>query len=318
MVAVTPHFSPSGARTSFAPNFIRGWAGGRIWYVGASGGAEGLKGLGTLEAPFSSVFGSDGALKRLGPRVDRGDVIRVLPNHTESISAADAGQYADSTLSGVSIEGMGSGINRPSFTLTVAAATILLDTANMEIGNCRLFLAGAHAAGSALTVAAPITVSGNGCRIVNNDIWMGFDADQIVGDGIIWTGDDGCLAGNRIFAATAAVPSNTLITLTGADRLYIGYNWIKGATDGTTRGVIDTETTACTELLVEHNYIANMLASSTIGFSCTSGDTGVVRHNQFFVNSGILPVTASELEWYENYVVNGEGEGGAFVGTASA
>jgi len=31
-----------------------------------------------------------------------------------------------------------------------------------------------------------------------------------------------------------------------------------------------------------------------------------------------LPFTASELEWYQNYVVNDEGEAGALVGTASA
>jgi len=306
-------------RTSFSPSFIRGWAGGRVLYVGASGGPEGLIGDGTsIERPLASVFGSDGALKRLGARAGRGDVIYVLPNHTESVAVADAGQYASDTLSGVSICGLGAGDNRPAFTWTAATATVLLNTAGMEIANCRLFLAGAHAAGTAITVAAPITVSGDGCRIVNNDIWWGFDADQIVGDAIIWTGDNGVFAGNRCQALVAAVPSNTFLTLTGADRLYIGYNWIKGATDGTTRGVIDSETTACTDLLIEYNYLNNILASSTIAVSLTSGDTGVARRNDLFVNSGILPYTASELEWHENYVVNGEGEAGALVGTASA
>jgi hypothetical protein len=139
-----------------------------------------------------------------------------------------------------------------------------------------------------------------------------------VGDGIIWTGDDGLFAGNWMFAATAAVPSNTLLTLTGADRLRIIGNTIIGATDGTTRGVIDTETTACTDMYVAYNYIANKLASSTIAMSQTASDTGVAIGNMFFVNSGILPITASELEWFQNYSCNGEGETGALVGTASA
>lgn len=268
----------------------------------------------SADRPMTSI---ESALSKLGGRTGWGDCIYVLPGHAENVDEAD---WASETgaASGFSVCGVGAGLLRPSLTWTIATSTWLLDTDNVEIANMRLFLAGADAAGSALTVAAPITVSGNGCRIVDCDIKWGYDADQIVGDAIIWTGDDGLFANNRAFAAVAAVPSNTFLTLTGADRMRIAYNWIKGPTDGTTRGVIDTETTACTDLLGEYNYLCNSLASSTIAWSSTANDTGVLRDNRVFVDSGILPFTASELEWYQNYVVNDEGEAGALVGTASA
>lgn len=262
--------------------------------------------------PFASILTAIAQVES-----NRGDCIYVGQGHAQNVDAADWAS-AMGTKAGFSIVGVGVGLQRPSLTWTVAGSTFLLDTANVELANMRLFLAGAHATGSALTVAAPMTVSGDSCRLVNNDIRWGFDADQIVGDGIIWTGDDGYIAGNRALALVAAVPTNTFLTLTGADRLYVGDNWIKGPTDATTRGVIDTDGTACTDLLGERNYLNNILASSTIAWSSTSGDTGILRNNQAFVNSGILPFTASELEWYENYVVNGEGEAGALVGTASA
>lgn len=302
---------------STRPGTVRGLVpGGEVWYVCNRSGVSNGDGK-SPDAPLSTLFGANGALARLRNRTNFGDCIYVLPGHAENVAEADAASHTG-TASGFSVVGLGTGLMRPSFTWTAATSTWLLDTAGVELANLRLFLAGANAAGSALTVAAPITVSANDCAIVNCEIYWGFDADQIVGDGIIWTGDDGRFEGNRCFAATAAVPSNTFLTLTGADRMVIRGNWIVGATDGTTRGVIDTETTACTELRIENNYVANRLASSTIALSCTANDTGIAARNFFFVNSGILPITASELEWHENYVVNGEGEAGALVGTASA
>lgn len=305
---IDPNPRPEGARG--------GIASAKTLYVCSGGGLEtGLTGDGTdINYPKSTLLG---AITALAGRANKGDVIYVLPGHTESISAADYFS-AGTTASYFSVIGLGNGTNRPAFTWTTATSTWLLDTAGVEIVNCRLFLAGAHAAGSALTVAAPITVSGNNCRIVGCEIFWGFDADQIVGDGIIVTGDGFEFINNKCLAATAAVPSNTFLTLTGADDCVIRGNWIEGATDATTRGVVDVETTECLRMIVENNYISNTLANSTIAFSPLASSTGYVAYNRFFVNSGILPITASLLYWYENYIVNGAGEAGALVGTASA
>jgi hypothetical protein len=287
--------------------------GSRVIYVGSDARSR----LGDGVITKATLFGTTGALAALDDRTNKGDIIYILPGHTENVAAADAAS-AQGSASGFSIIGMGVGSQRPAFTWTVAGATWLFDTAGMELANCRLFLAGTHVTGAALTVAAPITVSAASCRIVNNEIFWGFEADKIVGDGIIVTGDYFEFINNKCLALVAAVPSNTFMTLTGADDCVIAGNWVEGATDGTTRGVIDVETTECLRMRVENNYIANLLASSTIALSTLASTTGLASRNLFFVNSGILPMTASLLYWYENYVVNGLGEAGALVGTASA
>lgn len=291
---------------------IRGNVGaGRTYFVSSTTGSPG-NGL-SIDAPLTTLAA---AVAKIAGRTNSGDCIYVLPGHVESVSSADY-LSAMGAASGFSIVGLGTGTMRPKFTWTTATSTVLLDTANVEWANCQLFLAGAHAAGSALTVAAPITVSGVGCRIVNCAIWWGYDADQIVGDGITWTGADGVFAGNVCIALVAAVPTNSFLLLTAADRIEIAGNYIHGPTDGTTRGVIYGATTASVNVNIHHNYLHNILASSTIAMSLLAASTGEIAHNMCSVESGILPFTASIGRWHQNYCVDAEGLAGALVGTAA-
>lgn len=301
------------------PAYVRGGlATGKTLYVRSGGGTEtGLTGDGTdINFPKSTLLG---AITALAGRANKGDVIYVLPGHTENISAADYFS-AGTTASYFSVIGLGNGSNRPTFTWTTATSTWLFDTAGVELANCVLNMAGPPGATDALTVAAPITVSAADCRIVNCYMTIGVDADQIITKGIVTTAsaDDFVFAGNTVIGATAA-ECTTFLELVGADRARIYDNWIEGATSSTTVGLVRGLTTASLNVRFENNYISNNKASSTIAFTPLAGSTGlVVANNRFFVNSGILPITASLGYWYENYVVNGAGEAGALVGTASA
>lgn len=287
--------------------------GGQAWYVCNRSGVK--NGMGkTPDAPFKTLAQ---ALASLRNRAHFGDCIYILPGHSQDVSDADWAA-ATGSAAGFSIVGIGSGSSKPKFTWTAATATWLLDTAGVELANLQLFLAGPHAAGSALTVAAPITVSGDNCRIVGCDIWWGFDADQIVNQGIIVTGKEFEFIGNRAIAETAAAPTATFMTLTAADRAKIIGNYIRGATSGTTVGVVRGLTTASLDLLVEGNTMMNMLASSAIAFSPLAASTGSFAKNHFFVNAGILPITASIGAWFENWCCDTAGQTGAKVGTASS
>lgn len=288
--------------------------GGRVLYVGNRTGTTNGNG----KSPNSPLATLSEAVTLMATNLNgQGDCIYVLPGHAESVDAADWMSEL-STLAGLSIVGLGTGTQRPTFTWTTATSTWLFDTANLELANCRLFLAGAHAAGSALTVAAPITVSGVGCRIVGCEFWWGYDADQIVGTGIIWTGADGEFIGNRAIALVAAVPTETFLRLTAADRILIQGNYIFGPTAGTTVGVIKGLTTASLNVNIRDNYLHNILASSTIAMSLLTGSTGEITNNMASVESGILPFTASIGRWHQNYAVDGEGLAGALVGTAAS
>lgn len=299
------------------PRNIRGQVGaGRVIYVGNAG----VVGDGTsADAPLASLFGASGALSTIAGRTNSGDVIYVLPGHAENVSAADMGSHM-TTASGFSIVGLGTGTMRPAFTWTAATATLLLDTANVEIANCQLFLAGSTSSTTALSVAAPITVSAAGCRIVNCYINYGVDADQLATIAITTTAaaDNFEFIGNYCVAATGSV-NTTFLRLVGVDNGLIAGNYIRGETSVATVGSIQCLTTASTNLRLIGNFVANMKSDATIAFTPMTATTGIAAYNLFYVDgTGILPITAGLMEWFQNYAINDQGEAGALVGTASA
>lgn len=206
----------------------------------------------------------------------RGDRIFVLPGYTANIDAADA--WSSLVATDVSIIGLGEGTNRPALTWTAATSTTLFDIANFKLFNCQLFLAGPHAAGTAVTVAAPITVSATGCEISDCDIWWGFDADQIVAIGITTTtaADNFKFNRNRCYAETAAVPTTTFLRLNGADQLEIDGTQIIGAGSTTAIGPVQQLTTGSLKARIVNSLFQNTLASSTIAFTALAGSTGMV------------------------------------------
>lgn len=207
----------------------------------------------------------------------RGDVIQLLPGYTESIATADAWSNLG-TKTDITIVGLGNGTNRPIITWTAAGSTMLMDAANFRIINCQLFLAGPHVAGTALTVAAPITVSAAGWEISSCDIWWGFDADQIVTIGVTVaaTGDNGKFNLNNCFAETAAVPTTTFLRLTGADQLEISDTFVIGPGSTVAIGPVQQLTTPCLKAEIRNSLFQNTLASSTHSFTAIAGCTGIV------------------------------------------
>lgn len=209
-------------------------------------------------------------------RSGRGDVVLVMPGHTENISSAD---QMSSLVAGTRIIGLGYGTLRPAFTWTAAAATFLLDVANASIENCRLFLAGPHAAGTALTVAAPITVSAAGCAIRDCQIFVGFDADQIVTIGITTTADadDFTFANNDVLGETAA-ECTTAIQFVGADRLKFIGNTVRCATSAVSVGVVRFLTTASTNIQMYDNVLEHKKAASETALTGMAGITGQIDY----------------------------------------
>ncbi len=65
---------------------------------------------------------------------NNGDVIYLMENHAETITAADG---ADFDVAGITVIGLGEGDDRPTFTFTTStAADIEIDAANTKIQNC--------------------------------------------------------------------------------------------------------------------------------------------------------------------------------------
>lgn len=136
------------------------------WLAPGSRVAAYLGPAGVFEDPYSeNMRVSTLALALARVRSGKGDTILVLPGYSENISTAD---YASALVAGTRIVGLGipGESTAPKLTWTAAAATFLLDVANVLIQNMTLDFSGVA------DCAAPITVSAAGCGIENCRIIM--------------------------------------------------------------------------------------------------------------------------------------------------
>lgn len=125
---------------------------GLTLWVGASGltATEDLKQKGVYVYP--TLSGVNGALAALSNRTNSGDLINVLPGHTESVTAADF--FSDmGSASGFTIQGLGKGSMRPKLTYTATTSTFIIDTANVTVRGIR-FYTGIDSLARFITVSA--------------------------------------------------------------------------------------------------------------------------------------------------------------------
>lgn len=252
-------------------------------------------------------------------RSGKGDVVMVLPDHSESINSADK---MSSLVAGTKIVGCGDGNLRPTFTWTAAGATFLFDVANVSLSNCILKLADSGNAG--VTVAAPITVSAAGCSIVGCRIMFGDDANDIVTIGITTTAsaDDFTFSGNTCIGATAA-ECTTFLQIVGADRLVMHDNYIAGATSAAGVGIVRFATTASTDIDLRRNVYINRKALSQCAVTGLAGVSGVSHqeHFAYLDTASLTPWLTSTgiMTFHRPTVTNTAGETGTeVVGVVSA
>ena len=281
-----------------------------VAYVRADGVQDGMDEFVRSNLLVSSL--KDAASRCVNP----GDTIVVLPGHTENVDAAD--WLSNLTASGARIIGMGQGGDRPTLTWTVAAATLLFDQDNMLLENFILKLADAGNGG--VTVAAPITVSADGCTISNCDIRWGDDANDIVGVGIAVTGDDFTLVNSYCVAAAGAAPSNTFMTLNGCARPKIMNCHIEGETSGASIGPIRFITAASTNIYMENCSVVNLTSSADQAVTGIASNTGFVKACDWGLGDGATLAawgTPASVRFSHCKTVNAVAENGADMTTVS-
>jgi len=297
-------------------------------YYVRSGGADGAdeRSLVTAKRMFTSVNAAcaqmvlDQAANAIQPNTaGRGCTIVCLPGHTETVSAAD---FWSSLVAGTRIVGWGYGTMRPKFTYSAAAATILLNVADVGIQNCVFEMAGDPLATTALTVAAPITVSAAGCQFRDCHFQVGVDADQIVTKAI--TGTD---AANNLefhnctFYGATAAECTTVLEILGSNSLRMFNTHVQAGTSATTVGVMRLNATAALDIVVDGCSFINRKALSVDAVTGVAASAGVVRNTLF----GILDTatlagwtTKADLMFHKCTTVNTTGEAGGETSTVSA
>jgi len=256
-------------------------------------------------------------------KASRADTIVVLPGHTENIATADAWAFKV----GVRIMGIGTGTLIPTFTFTAAAATLVLDSANVSISGCRFLCAG-PAGTTALTVAAPFTLSAAGCGLQGCQFEVGIDADQRITTFATISAANCWFRGNRIESQSAASIAVAGILLTAANYCQITDNEVRMAVGGanratTTAGIITSDTTASTNLYIARNRLHNTLASSTgnLNFNAALACTGIVEWNLLCIEdatavTALVMNAANDLRLNQNFVQNEKNKTAIQIGTA--
>lgn len=245
-------------------------------------------------------------------RSGRGDVVIVLPGHAEDVDAADDWS---NLVAGTRIIGLGHGNLRPTFTWSAATSTVLLNVANVSIVNCILEMSGDPDVGTALTVAAPMTISAAGCSIIGCKINCGVDADRLATIAITTTAaaDDLSIV-DCWFWGGALAAVTTMLRLVGADRFYMSGCYMYGLTSAAGVGVLDMETTESLNILIENSAFVNIKSDSTAAASGIASATGVVRNCEFgvFTDSNLQGFdTEGNIQFFNCVVSNQAGENGA-------
>jgi hypothetical protein len=217
--------------------------GGDVYWVDSVAGSNGNPG--TFTQPWATI---DYAVGRC--TADNGDIIMVMPNHSEAISSADI----DVDVAGISIIGLGNGSNRPTITFTGTTDTTKFDiSANDVYVENLYFLLNDNDA-----VDACVTVNGTDVEIANCAFEGGSSdqADSFIVVGVADNDADGCWIHDCTFRSLTA-GCNSAISL-AKDHAFVRItdNYIDG--DFADAGIdVPAAGNACTELLIARNYIRN-------------------------------------------------------------
>lgn len=272
------------------------WVGGSAVTPGGVGASNGNPG--TYQRPFSTIDYAVGKCT-----ANRGDIIMVLPGHSEDIGSASA---LDLDVAGVAVIGLGTGTDRPDLNFSATAGTV-----DMAAANCTLYNLTLTADVSAVVVG--VNVDAEGCTIDNcefnynatgDDFLTMIDCDAVA---------DFTCTNNRFIAEDNVAGAADGIRLDTATNATIRNNVFLGEYSD---GCIIGEGAASSGIVIADNYIYNCDTAGGEGIDLNVACTGLIVNNRL----GSLFPTAPETTFdpgsclcVENYVANAIDESGTLV-----
>jgi len=273
---------------------------GKYFFVDSGTGNNGNDGRSALR-PLATIDYAIGLCT-----ASKGDVIVVMPGHSESISGAGA---IAADVAGISIIGLGWGNLRPLITLATTVTTIAVSAANVTFRNLRI-------ATSVDAVVKVFNITAAGCTIDAVDfvetaacaclqfILTTAAADDLTVQNCSW-----------VQTATAATALMEWIRLVGADRAKIRNNFahLSGfATSNPANGVIVGATTASLNVEIVGNRFIIINSTGNIPISLLANTTGYAGWNSCHstktaVAGSIALASCYGTENYANNAVNTAG-----------
>lgn len=254
---------------------------GRFFLVGKSS----LTNLSEISAMYGSGWGDGTPMIYTTVKLalaqcvaSRGDVIFVLPGHTEAITSATTLAIS---IAGVSIIGLGRGSLRPTFTYTTAAtANIPVSAANVAVRNC-IFVANFADVAAAFTTTAAPEFSIQNCEFRDTDATHNFLS--IVTTTITVNADGLDFSKNRVQMVGTTAGTTMIIVAGTIDRLTINDNFVTKAVLNNTACLLASGALVTTNLEMARNMLfSNNTDSSGGGFLITTSSTtstGMVHDN---------------------------------------
>lgn len=249
-------------------------------------------------------------------RAGKGDIVYVLPGHTETVSTTT---MLDNLVSGTRIIGCAP-MNTtlvPTFTWagTTTTAIWALNDANVELSGLRLNFNGAD------SMDTPVIVTAAGVTIRDCVILTGSSTTLDSDVGItVSTGADFCsIENNYFYSLSTAVNTNAVLVSAAVDSFKFKNNTMFVPATST-NGILQVGAAAvvCTNLEIANNVIVNTsTGSACIGFTDVA-HTGVCYNNYSGLTANTAPTTTGIVlagttnilvQFFENKTNDGEAKG---------
>lgn len=237
---------------------------GNIFFVSSTHPNANTGQLGTsADRPLSTIDAAVGKCT-----ADNGDVIYVLPGHTETVTAAGG---LDLDVAGIRIVGLGDGRQRPVITFTTATtADVDIDAARITLENFR-FTQGVDA------VAACIDVNAADFTMRNCEAVLADGTYQAVKFIVTEAGADRMVVEGCTFRGSTDTGLDSAIRIVGTvDGCVIRNNNIYG--DYADAPIHNPTSNVATNILIENNILQN-LQTGDHAIELVSAVTGVIRNN---------------------------------------
>lgn len=210
----------------------------------------------------------------------QGDVILIAPGHTETLAAATSCVVDKSDLT---IVGLGTGLNRPTFSIgTLTTAKISVTAANVTIKNIRVVSALANVA-----EGIDVEATANGFWLEDCDIRDGGTAilELVIGVTLAAECDDVTILNCEFHTVASGGCASAIMPVAGNDRLRIEGCHMFGTWSA---ACIDMDaTTAHLDVNIKDNVLANQHATGDC-LKLYTGTTGVALRNMCAQASGSI------------------------------
>lgn len=276
---------------------------------GDRGGSDGNKGL--FASPFSTL---NYAITQCV--ANRGDIIVVKPGHSETIATSTAMSLA---IAGVAIIGLGSGSNRPKFTLSTAnSAAINVSADNISFTNCQFignFLSIATC--FLLTTAKQFTLQN--CTFADAGATLNF-LNIVKSTGVANT-VDGLTITDCAWNGLGTTSVNSLVlTANDINGLNLQRNNVLLARTADAPIYVSVTAGVLTNLYAEYNIgISQQTATTGGSFTNVAGttSTGVLSRNFMgtLTTTDVIATITVGLRFFENYVTGVLGASGYIIPT---